>query len=122
MIYIYIYQIVGADMNIDARSAGMSMFNTLSVAELVWTLYPRMFALHDMSPECGVSDLKGQVKLPPMIRTSYDRLSNQGAYFVDTGNDLYFWLGSKVSSEFLQQVFAVDTLDAVDPNMVCFCS
>lgn len=105
-------------MNIDSRAAGMSMFNTLGVAELVWTLYARMFALHDLSPGCGVSDLKGQVKLPPMIRTSYDRLSNQGAYILDTGSDLFFWLGSKVSTQFLRDVFNVDTLDAVDPSMV----
>lgn len=105
-------------MNIDARAAGMSMFNTLGVAELVWTLYPRMFSLHDMSPEAGEADLKGEVKLPPMIRTSYDRLDNQGAYLVDTGSDLFFWLGAKISPAFVKDVFSVETLDAVDPNMV----
>lgn len=107
-------------MNIDARAAGMSMFNSLSVAELVWTLYPRMFSIHDLSPECGVPNLKGEIKLPTMIRTSYDRLNNQGAYLVDTGSDIFFWLGAKISPAFLKDVFGVETLDAVDPNMVRF--
>lgn len=105
-------------MNIDTRAAGMSMFNTLGVAELVWSLYPRMFALHNLSEEAGEPDLKGQVKLPPMIRTSYDRLDAKGAFLVDTGSDLFFWLGAKISPAFLKDVFAVETLDAVDPNMV----
>lgn len=109
---------VGADMNIDTRAAGMSMFNTLGVAELVWTLYPRMYSLHDLSPESGSPNLKGEVKLPPMIRTSYERLNSGGAYLVDTGSDLFFWLGSKISPAFLKDVFNVDTLDAVDPRMI----
>lgn len=69
-------------MNIDTRAAGMSLFNSLSVTELVWTLYPRMFALHKLRPEDGVVDMKGQVKLPCMIRTSYERLEADGAYLV----------------------------------------
>lgn len=105
-------------MNIDARAAGMSMFNTLSVAELVWTLYPRMFSLHDLSPESGLPNLKGEVKLPPMIRTSYDRLISGGAYLVDTGSDVYFWLGSQISPAFIKDVFGVETIDAIDPQMV----
>ncbi|KAI8884924.1 hypothetical protein K501DRAFT_332349 [Backusella circina FSU 941] len=111
---------VGNDMNIDMRSAGMCLFNSLGVAELVWTLYPRMFAVHQLAPEQGVINNKGQITLPPMMRASYDRLDPQGAYIVDTGSDLYFWLGNKVSSAFLEQVFGVNTLDQVDPNMVTF--
>ncbi|KAI9272138.1 hypothetical protein EDC94DRAFT_595571 [Helicostylum pulchrum] len=108
----------GNDVNVDVRAAGMSKFNTLSVAELVWTLYPRMFPVHDLSPECGVSNLKGETKLPPMVRDSYERLSNEGAYLVDTGSDLYFWLGAKISPAFLKDVFGVEAVDAVDPNMI----
>jgi hypothetical protein len=39
---------VGTDMNTDCRSAGTRLFNGLGVKELVWTLYPRLFALHKM--------------------------------------------------------------------------
>ncbi|KAF7731415.1 COPII coat Sec23p-Sfb3p heterodimer component [Apophysomyces ossiformis] len=125
---------VGVDMNSDVRAAAMKMFNGMSVKELVWTLYPRMFALHDMNDECGMPD-KGEINLPPMIRASYERLDQKGAYFIgnrfrhtlkkpdadmdilDTGSDLFLWLGSKVSSEFLEGVFGVPTLDQIDPNM-----
>ncbi|EIE80858.1 hypothetical protein RO3G_05563 [Rhizopus delemar RA 99-880] len=109
---------VGVDMNIDARIAGMSMFNTLSVAELVWTLYPRMFALHNLTAEDGSVNGKGEIKLPSMVRTSYERLETNGAYLVDTGSTLFVWLGSKVPPEFLQNVFGVSHLDQIDPNMI----
>lgn len=69
-------------MNMDARVAGMCKFNALSVAELVWTLYPRMFALHNLKAEEGSIKQDGSVQLPPMIRTSYERLQANGAYLV----------------------------------------
>lgn len=105
-------------MNIDARAAGMSMFNTLSVAELVWTLYPRVYPIHDLSLQYSTANLKGEIKLPKMIRASYDRLDAKGSYIVDTGSDLYLWLGKSISPEFLENLFGVKTLDEVDPNMV----
>ncbi|KAG1462190.1 hypothetical protein G6F56_005569 [Rhizopus delemar] len=109
---------VGVDMNMDARVAGMCKFNALSVAELVWTLYPRMFALHNLKAEEGSIKQDGSVQLPPMIRTSYERLQANGAYLVDTGSVLYLWLGNKLTQEFLQDTFLVPTLDQVDPNLL----
>ncbi|KAI8149625.1 Sec23/Sec24 trunk domain-containing protein [Fennellomyces sp. T-0311] len=108
---------VGVDMNIDIRAASMKLLNSLSVYELVTSLYPRLFAVDRLTGEDGVANLKGEVKLPPMTRVSYERLNTKGAYLLDTGSDLYFWLGSKVPSEFLEQVFNVSRLDQVDINM-----
>ncbi|KAI8393470.1 Sec23/Sec24 trunk domain-containing protein [Radiomyces spectabilis] len=108
---------VGVDVNTDFRSAGMRLFNSLSVAELVWTLYPRMFAVHTMDNQCGTSNMKGEVLLPPMVRVSYDRLDPKGAYLVDTGSDMFLWLGSNIAPELLEEIFAVKSLDQVDPEM-----
>ncbi|KAI8975427.1 hypothetical protein BDF20DRAFT_605994 [Mycotypha africana] len=109
---------VGPDMNIDARAAGMSMFNTLSVAELVWTLYPRLYPLTGLSLTENTADLRGERKLPNMIRCSYDRLDSKGCYLLDTGSELYLWMGKSVSSEFIENLFNVKTLDEIDPNMI----
>ncbi|CEP15982.1 hypothetical protein [Parasitella parasitica] len=108
----------GPDANIDSRAAGMSMFNTLGVAELVWTLYPRMYPLHDLSLQYSTADLNGQRKLPKMIRTSYERLDSKGCYLLDSGSDLYLWLGKSLSLEFIKNLFDVNSLDEVDPHMI----
>ncbi|KAI8334099.1 hypothetical protein EDC96DRAFT_579343 [Choanephora cucurbitarum] len=100
---------VGTDMNIDARAAAMSLFNTMSVEEMVWTLYPRMYPLHPLLSQKETSaNLKGEFRLPTMMRASYERLSSDGCYLLDTGSDLYLWLGQ----------FGVKSLDQVDPLMV----
>ncbi|KAI8090117.1 Sec23/Sec24 trunk domain-containing protein [Gilbertella persicaria] len=109
---------VGTDINIDVRVAAMSLFNTLSVEELVWTLYPRMYPLHELSLNENTANLKGEFRLPHMMRTSYERLEAHGCYLVDTGSDLYLWLGKSLPSAFIQDLFGVKTLDQVDPHMV----
>ncbi|KAI9470827.1 MAG: hypothetical protein EXX96DRAFT_585864 [Benjaminiella poitrasii] len=103
---------VGPDMNIDVRSAGMNMFNACGVAELVWTLYPRMYSLKYLHSN------EDEQKTAKMVRTSYDRLDPKEGYVLDAGADLFLWLGKSVSSEFLQDLFNVKTLDEVDPNMI----
>ncbi|CAO3589565.1 unnamed protein product [Absidia cylindrospora] len=109
---------VGSDMNTDCRSAGTRLFNALGVKELVWALYPRLFALHTMESECGKQGMDGYFKLPPMVRTSFERLEATGAYLLDTGYDLYIWLGKSVPSALLQDLFGVPCLDQVNPKMV----
>ncbi|KAI9306085.1 Sec23/Sec24 trunk domain-containing protein [Cunninghamella echinulata] len=109
--------LLGTDMNVDCRSAGTRLFNTLSVRELVWTLYPRLYPLHTMDKECGQHGLNGYIKLPSMMRASYDRLDAGGAYLLDTGSDLYLWLGKNISETFLQNLFNVSSIDQVDPKM-----
>ena len=106
-------------MNIDARAAAMSLFNTMSIEEMVWTLYPRMYPLHPLLSQKKTSaNLKGVFKLPTMMRASYERLSSDGCYLLDTGSDLYLWLGQSLSSDFIEQLFGVKSLDHVDPLMV----
>ena len=41
---------------------------------------------------------------------------------IDTGSDLYFWIGNKISNEFVQQVFGVERLDQINPHMVIYLS
>ncbi|KAI8073006.1 Sec23/Sec24 trunk domain-containing protein [Gongronella butleri] len=108
---------VGSDMNADARAAGMRLFNGLGVKELAWTLYPRLFPIHSMEKDCGDVGVNGYMKLPAMLRSSYERLDTNGIYLLDTGSQLFVWLGNKVDSTLLQDMFGVKTLDEVDPKM-----
>lgn len=41
-------------MNVDCRSAGARLFNTLSVKELAWSLYPRLYPIHNMDKEVRI--------------------------------------------------------------------
>ncbi|CAG8555774.1 1225_t:CDS:10 [Paraglomus occultum] len=102
----------------DARVHSMRTIKGMGVSECAVLLYPQMLSIHNMPEEAGCPDENGKIiKLPPLIRVSYDRLEAGGAYLLENGQFLYFWLGQQLSSEFLQGVFGVDSIDLVDPRL-----
>lgn len=56
--------------------------------------------------------------VPPLVRVSYARLDQAGAYLLENGQSLYLWLGRDISPQFLNSVFGVSTVSEVDPHLV----
>ncbi|CAF4969078.1 unnamed protein product [Rotaria sp. Silwood1] len=63
-------------------------------------LYPRVYALHNLEEDHLP---------PPMIRCSYDRFSETGAYVLENGIVMYIWLGSQINPTFVQSLFGIQT-------------
>lgn len=63
VLILIVYHPVGADMQIDLRSSGLYLLNSLGVDELVLTLYPRMFAVHNMEDDVRVLDSVHPIQL-----------------------------------------------------------
>ncbi|KAI8911354.1 Sec23/Sec24 trunk domain-containing protein [Powellomyces hirtus] len=107
----------GPDMPTDIRVYNMRMLKALGVTESVPFLYPRMMQLHDLVSPYGEIDQKGLVKLPPSIRVSAERLNPAGAYVLENGQQMIIWLGRGIPGTFLEEVFGVDSLEAVDSKL-----
>ncbi|KAI1311905.1 COPII coat Sec23p-Sfb3p heterodimer component [Mortierella claussenii] len=106
----------GRDINSDVRVHHMRMVKSMGVSESIVYYYPRMIAIHAMDEKVGIMDpTSGRVFLPPLVRVSYARLNPAGAYLLENGQKLFFWLGQEISVVFLQEVFGVQSLDEVDP-------
>lgn len=81
----------------DDRSYLMHRLMSMGVKSTFAYLYPRIYALHTLED--------GQD--PPMIRCSFERFADTGAYVIENGLSMYIWLGSNVSSSFVQSLFGV---------------
>ncbi|CAF0921718.1 unnamed protein product [Didymodactylos carnosus] len=88
----------------DDRSWLMHRIMFMDVKSTFGYLYPRIFALHDTEDDT----------IPPMIRCSYDRFSETGAYVLENGLVMYIWLGSRINPTFIQCVFGVQTAAQVE--------
>lgn len=56
--------------------------------------------------------------LPVAIRDSEERLSKGGLYLLETGLNLFLWVGASAQQELLQNVFGTPAFGQIDPNMV----
>ncbi|CAG8568852.1 15714_t:CDS:10 [Acaulospora morrowiae] len=107
----------GGNLISDVRVHCMRLIKSIGVSESIVFLYPRLFPVHQLSDKDGLPDQLGRVKLPQLLRTSLARLSNEGAYLLENGQILMFWLGHQISPDFIRSVFDVDSIEHINPKL-----
>jgi len=91
----------------DDRSWLMQRILSMNIKGTFAYLYPRVYALHTLD--------ENQLP-PPMIRCSYERFSEIGAYVIENGLVMYIWLGSQVNPTFLQSLFGLQSVAHLQPE------
>lgn len=100
----------GGDVGSDERMAAMFFLQGISPRGVVPYFYPRMVSVHDI--------LEGDDSpLPPLVRLSYARLREHGAYLLENGQEMYLWLGRAVQAAWVQQVLGAASIQSVDMAM-----
>lgn len=56
--------------------------------------------------------------LPMAIRDSEERLSKGGIYLLETGLNLFLWVGANAQQELLQNIFGTAAFSQIDSSMV----
>jgi len=70
-------------MTIDDRSYVMQAVATMPISISVAYIYPRLFPLHDIDSQ--------DTELPPMLRCSIDKFTDDGAYLLGNIKITYYW-------------------------------
>jgi len=102
--------------NIDLRSWYLTLFRgTLNPTLASVLIYPRLYALHNITAEYGQCDEQGYTIMPPLLPLSVDSLSKDGAYLLENGIDMYIYLGRELQPTYLNNVFGVHAnVDQID--------
>ncbi|KAL4401868.1 COPII coat Sec23p-Sfb3p heterodimer component [Malassezia pachydermatis] len=125
--------IKGGNVTSDVRVYFFRLLLSHGVGAIMSLLYPRMVALHTLSPEDGFPIVPAQgltpekqmvedallkvVHVPRAMRPSFLRMEPHGAYLLDNGEWCLLWLGAEVNPKFLEDLYGVTSLDEMDPRM-----
>lgn len=117
----------GAEVRTDERAFYHQLVQNMDIDETKVFVYPRLFSIHDMSPEAGLPVGEGfeddsqcagpfRILLPVILNLSHERLVSDGIYLLENGFDMFMWVGRMVDPAVLQSLFGVHTLEGVDTS------
>ncbi|TRY71003.1 hypothetical protein TCAL_17342 [Tigriopus californicus] len=89
----------GTDVGCDDRAYLMNAVSSMDVASTVVYFYPRLFAIHDVSPS--------ETGLPNQTRCSIEKIRDDGVYLLENGLFLFMYIGLSVDPVWIQEVFGV---------------
>ena len=55
-----------------------------------------------------------RVLLPAIVNLSHERLASDGIFLLETGYDLFMWIGRSVNPAILHTLFQVQSLESID--------
>jgi protein transport protein SEC24 len=120
----------GTDVHPDERAQAHYLLNSMWVDATKQFVYPRLFALHEMSASDGLAATgdddhvagRNRIRLPKAVNLSVDRLTSNGLFLLDNGVEMYIWVGRMADMNLIGSLFGVHTLDELDPQQVRQCS
>ncbi|OAG44255.1 hypothetical protein AYO21_01251 [Fonsecaea monophora] len=104
----------------DRRVHSARLMRSSGVTETALYLYPRIYALHNLSAEdCFANAETMQLVVPPTVRASFGRVEEGGVYLVDDGQNVLLWLHAQVSPNLLEDLFGEGktSLQSLDPML-----
>lgn len=112
----------------DHRAIALNKLGSLPLHQLIKSIYPTVYSLHNMPDECGlpeeiiqVNEKTGEeetitsteILLPEPINDTKTSWENYGLYLIDNGSELFLWVSGDVVPGLVQDLFGTDNLYAV---------
>ena len=96
----------GSDLTIDDRGFNMYAVATMSVADTLAYLYPRLVPIPYLDPDCD--------EVPTPIRCTFEKLKPDGVYALDNGIHMFLWIGQAVNPEWIQNIIGSNAVGQLD--------
>ncbi|ORM40404.1 Protein transport protein Sec24-like [Babesia sp. Xinjiang] len=98
----------------DTRVYHWMRMMSLPIGEISAYCYPRLMCVSDLGIDYND---KGVSSLPPALNLTHSCLSQESAYLLENGECMILWVGKGVSPQWLQSVFDVTSLDALNCDL-----
>nr|QIE48582.1 hypothetical protein [Trametes gibbosa] len=108
----------GRNVTADVRNFHAHKIMAMSARSIMFHLYPRMLAVHDLNDQIALPDANGKLDLPSLMRDSHLFMESHGVYIIDNEDLTVVWVGGSVSPQLLKDLFDVDDIMLLDPHIL----
>ncbi|RHY64555.1 hypothetical protein DYB38_003474, partial [Aphanomyces astaci] len=105
------------DVRADERVMLLHLLNSFPVEHAVSAVYPKMYALHDLTEEVGTLDDKGDLILPAALPPTAEKLEENGLFLLHSSTYMYLFIGAKTNPTLLEDVFGVPHIDTSEQSV-----
>ncbi|CDO77071.1 hypothetical protein BN946_scf184473.g15 [Trametes cinnabarina] len=107
----------GRNVTADVRNYYAHKIMAMSARSIMYHLYPRMLAVHDLNDVIALPDENGKIDMPSLMRDSHLFMESHGVYIIDNEDLMIMWIGGAVSPQVLKDLLDVDDILQVDPRI-----
>uniref|UniRef100_A0A0N4ZBP9 Protein transport protein Sec24C n=1 Tax=Parastrongyloides trichosuri TaxID=131310 RepID=A0A0N4ZBP9_PARTI len=100
----------GADLTVDNRAFLMQLIPGLKTEDIIRILYPKVIPVSGVVVENDADEFF----MPQEVRASYEYLKPTEAYLIESGVQVFLWIGQQVSTDWIQAIFNVQGLQHID--------
>ncbi|KAH9886074.1 sec24-like protein [Cubamyces lactineus] len=108
----------GRNVTADVRNYYAHKLMAMSARGIMFHLYPRMLAVHDLNDTIALPDANGNIDMPSLMRDSHLFMEAHGVYLIDNDEMMILWVGGSVSPQVLQDLLDVDDITQVNPHIL----
>ncbi|CAK4152332.1 unnamed protein product [Aphanomyces euteiches] len=105
------------DVRADERVMLLACLNTFPVEHAVSAVYPKMYALHDLTEDVGTLDAQGEMILPTPLPPTAEKLEENGLFLLHASTFLYLFIGAKTNPTLLEEVFGLSHIDTSEQSV-----
>jgi protein transport protein SEC24 len=98
---------VGMSTKLDDRIFAMEQCKNLPNQFLIKLIHPDLYPIHTLDDKNAIHRDDKTIPQPPILPLSSAHIDRHGAYLMDTGIQMYLWIGAAISDQFCNDVLGV---------------
>lgn len=107
----------GQSTRLDDRVFAMNQLKVLPLSQLILSVYPDMYAIHNLHDQGAISQGEMVIPQPPRIHLSAEMVDSTGAYLLDTGDVIYLYVGRNIHPAFIENVLGSSSFQSLPEQM-----
>ncbi|XP_017560805.2 protein transport protein Sec24A [Pygocentrus nattereri] len=107
----------GTSTRLDDRVFAMCQLKYQPLMYLMLMIHPSLYRLDNLTDEGSLNINDCTIPQPGMLQLSVEKLNSEGAFLMDTGSEMYLWVGRNCNPTFLKQVLGVQNYATLPLNM-----
>uniref|UniRef100_A0A0A9X976 Protein transport protein Sec24A n=4 Tax=Lygus hesperus TaxID=30085 RepID=A0A0A9X976_LYGHE len=108
---------IGQSTRLDDRVFAMCQMKSLPLSQLIQTIYPDLYPVHNITecPQVSIGD--DTVPAPPTLHLTAEKIDSNGIYLLDDGTTIMIYVGHNISQRLAISLFAAPSFASINPNM-----